>query len=101
VPFSLTRNARDDLIRIYMEGVELFGIDQAEAYQDRLERTFGLLAESPRIARERREIDPPVRVHPCGAHIIVYTAAADGGILIVRIRHGREDWIHHPGAEPE
>jgi toxin ParE1/3/4 len=81
-----------------MEGVALFGAAQAEACQDRIERTFERLAENPGMARERREIDPPVRVHPCGAHIIVYTVAADGGVLVIRVRHGREDWIGDPGG---
>jgi toxin ParE1/3/4 len=84
-----------------MDGVARFGIAQAEAYQDRIEKVFGLLAENPGMARERRELDPPVRVHPCGAHVIVYGVGTDGGVLIIRVRHGREDWLDGPGDDPE
>jgi toxin ParE1/3/4 len=37
-----------------------------------------------------------VRVHPCGSHIIIYTVNKAGGVLIVRVRHGREDWADPP-----
>jgi toxin ParE1/3/4 len=62
----------------------------------RLRRTFDLLAENPRLARERTELSPPVRVHPCGAHVVIYTVEDDGTVLIVRVRHGREDWAGSP-----
>ncbi|WP_341871205.1 type II toxin-antitoxin system RelE/ParE family toxin [Stappia indica] len=44
------------------------------------------------MARERGEISPPVRIHPFKAHLVVYVMEEDGGILVVRIRHGHEDW---------
>jgi toxin ParE1/3/4 len=43
------------------------------------------------MARERREIMPPVRIHASGSHIIVYVAEADG-VPVLRVCHGREDW---------
>jgi toxin ParE1/3/4 len=52
VTYRLTGRARDDLIRIYLVGVALFGVAQAEAYQDRIERTFRLLADNPGMALE-------------------------------------------------
>lgn len=93
--YRLTRKARDDLIEIYLYGFDVFGEAQADAYHDMLARSFDRLAGNPFLARERREIDPPVRIHPCGAHVIVYVEEA-GGVLIVRIRHGREDWRDDP-----
>jgi toxin ParE1/3/4 len=43
------------------------------------------------MARERPEFEPPVRLHPYQAHMIVYIE--DGAaILIVRVLHGRQDW---------
>ena len=93
--YRLTRKARSDLIHIYGEGVRLFGVAQAETYQDQLERTFDLLADNPRIARERDEIRPPVRIHPSGAHVVVNTTD-EIGVLIIRVRHGLEDWASDP-----
>ncbi len=90
--YRLTRKAEADILHIYRESAEQFGTAQAEAYHARLERTFGLIALNPRLARERVEISPPVRVHPCGAHLIVYLVEESDEVLILRLRHRREDW---------
>lgn len=57
-----------------------------------LERVFALLADQPRMARLRTEFVPPVRIHPHAAHVIVFEET-DAGIVILRVRHGREDWL--------
>ena len=41
---------------------------------------------------------PLVRVHPCGAHVIVYLAMETGDVPIVGIRYGREDWVGNPAG---
>ena len=60
-------------------------------YRDHLLRAFEFLAQFPRAARLRTELRPPVRIHFCRSHIIVYREN-DAGILILRVRRGREDW---------
>ncbi|WP_264319382.1 type II toxin-antitoxin system RelE/ParE family toxin [Rhizobium terrae] len=50
-----------------------------------------MLADNPRMARERRELKPPMRLHPHQAHVIAYTIR-EHDILIVRVLHGRQDW---------
>lgn len=90
--YRLSREADEDIVRIYIEGVRLFGRAQAESYHRELESLFELLAANPRMARERNEIMPPVRIHPYKAHLIVYVIEANDDVLIVRIRHGHEDW---------
>lgn len=94
--YRLTRKAAADLRHIYAEGIVLFGEAQAARYHEQLRHTFDMLADNPAMARERIELSPPVRVHPCGSHIIIYTVEADGRVLIVRVRHGREDWMEAP-----
>ncbi|MGP1395162.1 MAG: type II toxin-antitoxin system RelE/ParE family toxin [Inquilinaceae bacterium] len=94
--FRLTQAAEQDIIDIYIHGLQTFGPDHADAYHDKLENTFQLLAERPHLARQRPEIDPPVRVHPCGSHVVIYTVGLDRGVLIIRVRHGREDWMADP-----
>lgn len=94
--YRLTRRAEDDIISIYLEGARLFGLPQAERYHGELERVFRMLSENPRVARERPELSPAVRIHPHGAHVIIYLADDDGGVLIVRVRHAREDWARDP-----
>ena len=79
---------------MYGRGVAKFGVDQAERYHEGLIATLDLLANNPRIARERFEFNPPVRLHAYRAHMIVYVLKTEG-ILIVRILHGRQDWERH------
>lgn len=76
-----------------MYGVTEFGIQQAERYHDLLENTFRFLVENLEAARERPEITPPVRIHPIESHVVIYTVDADKNIFIIRVRHGREDWL--------
>lgn len=86
-----TTEADRELIEIYVFGAEQFGVQQSEQYLEGLFQTFDLLAENPHLARERRELNPPMRLHPYGAHMIDYTITGDD-ILIVRVLHGRQDW---------
>lgn len=92
VSFRLSRRAEEDVIQLYLAGVRQFGAAQAERYYEGLERAFEFLAAHPLAARERFEIVPPVRIHPYKAHLVVYVVD-DDGVLILRVRHGREDWI--------
>ncbi len=94
--FRLTSKAVDDISHIFLEGVRLFGMSQAEKYHLGMEKVFQLLALNPELARERDEITPPVRIHPYGVHLIVYVVEQGGDVLIVRVRHGHEDWQEQP-----
>lgn len=90
--YNLTNKAVEDLLHIYAEGLNHFGQQLAEAYYFQLEKTFELLSNNPKLARERLELTPPVRVHPFQSHLIIYQIESDDNILIIRIRHKREDW---------
>ncbi len=89
--YRTTVEADRDIIEIYVLGAQQFGVAQSERYLDELFDTFELLAENPQMARERRELNPPMRLHPYHAHLIAYLVR-DGDILIVRVLHGRQDW---------
>jgi len=93
--YILSKKAEEDIIAIYREGVLLFGPARAEKYHGQLAQVFDFLAAHPEAARERHEITPPVRVHPHGSHMIVYLVE-ERDIFILRVRHGREDWIKTP-----
>jgi len=96
VTYTLSRKAEDDLIEIYIEGVSRFGVEQADSYHRKIGRMMALLSENPRIARERCEISPPVRIHPFQSHLIVYSVDDNHNIFIIRIRHAHEDWQSNP-----
>ncbi len=88
----LSPAARRDLESIFFDGIARFGPIAAEAYLMDLEQVFALLAEQPRMARLRTEFIPPVRIHPHGAHVLIFEES-DAGIVILRVRHGRENWL--------
>jgi len=90
--FRLSLAAEEDIIGIAEQGVRVFGAVQARKYHDELFAIFALIAANPRMARERHELSPPMRIHPFKAHLIVYRIEGDGDIFVVRVRHGHEDW---------
>jgi len=95
IEFSLA--AEDDLLEIFLYGIEAHGLAQAERYKGRLDKSFQTLSESPGIARLRQEITPPVRVYPVQKHLIVYTIQEDGQtVFVLRVRHHRENWSEQP-----
>jgi len=82
--------ASADLEDIWLRGFAEWGPRQADLYADSLFAAFDLLAEFPALARERAEIVPPVRIHPVGAHLVIYRW--DGPVVeIVRILHARQN----------
>lgn len=95
--FRLTRFAEQDLILLSETGIRLFGVAQAKRYHDQMFDCFDLLSRNPEMARLRLELLSGIRIHPFRSHLIVYRIENDGEVLIVRIRHAREDWA----AEPE
>ena len=99
VAYRLTHRAEEDVIALYLTGIEEFGEAVAEKYQDGLWRAFAFLSDYPAAARERLEITPSVRAHPYNSHMIVYVIDGDD-VLILAVRHGREDWISDPISEP-
>ncbi|WP_420962669.1 type II toxin-antitoxin system RelE/ParE family toxin [Brucella sp. IR073] len=90
--YRLSSEAKEDLIGIAEQGSKLFGYAQAKKYYQELRRTFKLIATNPRMARERHEISPPVRVHPHKGHLIIYRIDENGDVLILALRHAHEDW---------
>ena len=86
-----TSQAEEDLIGIFLESSRLFGAMQAERYVDGVNSSIDRLAFMPLMAPERMALDPPLRVHPHGSHVIVYQIVG-ADILIVRSLHGRCDW---------
>lgn len=82
--------AETDLSGIWCHGAHNWGIEQADRYTNGLFALFDLLADFPEMARERREFTPAVRIHPSGAHLVIYRA--DGqGIEIIRILHAHQN----------
>lgn len=91
MPYRLTREAEADIIEIAERGLDRWGLRQTQLYHNGLFELFDLIASTPAMARQRTELRPPVRVQRYNAHLVIYLID-DEGVLIVRVRHGREDW---------
>jgi toxin ParE1/3/4 len=91
--YRRSAQADADYFAIYRYGVERYGVTQAEAYADRLDRAFEMLAVFPRAGRVRTEVDATIRTHPVGVHIVLYELDEDDDVIILRIPHARSDWI--------
>ena len=91
-----SRQAEADIVGIYVSGIRDFGLQQADKYMTGLDSVMKRLSQFPRMARERLEITPPVRVYPYGAHLVIYTVNEDDDVYVLRVRHGHEDWMDDP-----
>lgn len=97
--YHLTQAAADEIQGIFSEGLALFGLAQADKYHDGLATAFEFLADFPRAARLREEIQPPVRAYRYKSHMILYDLNADDVVIILSVRHGREDWIPYADTD--
>ena len=97
--YRLTEQADDDILAVYLQGHDLFGEWQADRYHDELHALFDRLASFPALARLRPEIAPPVWAFPFKAHVVIYEDVPDG-VVILRVRHGHEDWQNDPLGRP-
>lgn len=91
---KVSQAASEDLTAIWRYTAARWGLDQADHYVDAFEDTFNALLATPEMARERPEFSPPVRIHPSGAHIVIYLV--DGATLVIlRVLHKRMDVEQH------
>jgi toxin ParE1/3/4 len=93
-----TAKADEDIVESYLYGFQNFGAAQAERYEQGLRRAIEIIADNPRIARERPEYEPPVRIHHHAKHYIIYLIR-DDHILFVRVLRDEMDLTRHLGLE--
>jgi toxin ParE1/3/4 len=74
-----------------MQSSERWSVGQADAYTRGMIAVFDLLAAEPGIARERRDLDPPARMHPYKSHLVFFRAS-DDSLEVVRVLHARSNW---------
>ena len=86
---KLTTAARRDITRITADGIDQFGEVVADRYVDDLFVLLGDLTAFPHLGVQRT---PTIRTAPFGAHVVLYREVAEQ-VVVLRIRHGREDWL--------
>lgn len=91
--YFLSPKAEEDVINLFIDGTYNFGIAQAESYHWDLAQTFQLLSDFPESSPISPKFNDSIRIHPFKKHVIIYTIKATGDVLIVRVRHSRENWL--------
>ena len=89
--YRLSPAAQHDLDGIWNYMAAAWSLAQAETYVRGLGDTMAMLVRHPEIACERKEIDPPVRLHPHRSHLIIYRIES-GHLVVIRILHARQHW---------
>ena len=89
MPYSLTREAEDDLTHIYRRGFKTFGEAQADKYYMAFFDRFEELAENPYLYPAIDHVMKGLRKSVCGSDTIYYEIT-ETGILILFIL-GRQD----------
>jgi toxin ParE1/3/4 len=88
--FRLTDRARADLIETYDVTERKFGAYQADAYYAGLIRSFGLLADFPRIGQAVDELAMGCRRFRFQSHLVFYTIQPDH-VEIRAVVHSAQD----------
>jgi toxin ParE1/3/4 len=88
--YRLSELARNQIQDIGYFTAKRFGLYQARAYHSGLERTFGLLADFPKMGAEASELLAGARRFRFQSHIIFYTEEPYG-ILIRAVIHSAQN----------
>ncbi|MGY5808176.1 type II toxin-antitoxin system RelE/ParE family toxin [Rhizobium sp. LEGMi198b] len=79
--YELSARANREIKELYLDGIEKFGLRQADRYLDELIHCFELLADNPFMGRKAEKIAPSARRHEHKSHIILYERTDDGVII--------------------
>jgi toxin ParE1/3/4 len=81
--------ARSDLIELWSYIAE-DSETRADAFIDRIDKTFDTLAANPRMGRVREELADGLRSFPVGKYVVFYRISSTG-VDIVRVLHSARD----------
>ena len=93
---EFTNDAEQDLIKIFLFGIEHFGPVQAERYAKTLNAKIEMAAEHPDFGADYGFVVEGVRRYESVSHAI-YCRPTQSGILVLRVLHGRMDPARHLG----
>ena len=94
--YDITKEATEDLYKIWAYTVDTWSEEQADTYYSLLEAGMNELANAPeRIGKPYDEILPGLRAYHVRRHLLFYTIQANGRALIARILHEKMDYVRH------
>lgn len=88
--YNLSKQAKEDLLRIYEYGISQFGLDQADKYFDMMHDCFSKIARNPYLFPLVSNIKSNYHKCVCGVDAIQYKIVADGIVITTII--GRQDF---------
>ena len=94
--YDITKEATEDLYRIWEYTVDTWSEEQADAYYAILEAGMNEVADSStRISKPFDEIYQGLRAYHVRRHMLFYIVQENGRPLIVRILHEKMDYARH------
>ena len=91
---EITNDAERDLIGIYLDGVENFGLTQTERYLETLYARMSVAAEHPDFGVDYGFVREGLRRLESQSHAIYFRPSTEG-VRILRILSGRMDPGRH------
>jgi len=91
VTYRLRSRVQLDLEAVWLDTLERWSAEQADAYVSTLINRFKWLAEHPQAGKPRDEIKPGYRSFPEGAHLVFYIVREEW-IEIIGVVHQRMDY---------
>ena len=92
--YRVSKNAEDDLYRIWLYGLEKWGVAEADRYIEALYRRFSELAEQPFLYPAVDDIREGYRRSVCGCDSIFYRIdGEDVEIMAVIGQQDLEQWL--------
>jgi toxin ParE1/3/4 len=79
-----------DLTSISQYAAATWGEEQADRSVQRIVDALAHLVQFPELGRTREDIEPGLRGHPVGQHIVYYSVT-DDELIVRRVVHRRRD----------
>ena len=94
--YDITKEATEDLYKIWAYSVDKWSEEQADTYYSLLVAGMNEVAGAPdRIGKPFDEIYPGLRAYHVRRHMLFYILQNNGRVLIVRILHEKMDYARH------
>ena len=94
--YELTKEATEDLYRIWDYTVDTWSEQQADKYYSQLIASFRMIAEKPtETGKSYDVIYPGLKGERVGKHIVFFIPRNDKATLIVRVLHEKMDFKRH------
>ena len=94
--YRLTKEAAEDIYKIWSYTVDTWSEKQAEKYYSRLLAAFDRIAARPLLCGKSYDIIfQGLRGEHEGRHIVFYYVEGSEGVLIVRVLHEKMDFQRH------